>query len=400
MAEASRKIYMDYAATTPVDLRVLSSMMPYFSDDFGNPSSAHALGESAKKTVDGAREKLAAFLGARSSEIIFTSGATEGNNAVIKGIAMMRSIKWNEPQKMHIIASEIEHSAVIQPIERLATSGLVDVSFAPVDSTGRVSVEAISRLIREETTLVSIMYANNETGAIQAIAEIGALFTKLNACRKNKIYFHTDAVQAINYLDCNVGRLEVDMLTMSAHKIYGPKGIGAMYVKAGTPIARLIDGGEQEFKLRAGTHNVAGIVGLGEAISIIREYDKKNKEIEVLKNDLVRRVLASIPHSALNGVLDNSLPNIANIRFKGAEGEAILFMLSEAGVSVSTGSACMSGSHASSHVLKAMGLKDEDAHSSIRFSLGRSTTQRDIDYVLSILPGIIEKLRSISGWRG
>jgi len=282
----------------------------------------------------------------------------------------------------------------------MTANGFADISVAPVDASGRVSIKTIKNLIRKETALVSIMYANNETGAIQDIAEIGKLIAKLNMSKNQKIYFHTDAAQAVNYLDCNVKNLGVDMLTISAHKIYGPKGVGAMYVKKGTPLQRLIDGGSQEFKVRAGTQNVAGIVGLGSAISIIRKYDKKNKEIAILKNKLVNGILDSIPRAILNGGLDNSLPNIANMRFEGVEGEAILFMLSKIGVFVSTGSACASDTHIPSHVLTAMGIADEDAHSSIRFSLGRGTTKDDIDYVVLKLPGIINKLRGISGSLG
>jgi len=391
---------MDYAATTPVDPRVLYDMMPYFSDDFGNPSSLHVLGISAEKAVEKAREKLAKFLGADRSEIIFTSGATEGNNAVIKGIAMSCKMKQAYCKKIHIITSATEHKAVLEPADKMTANGFADISVAPVDASGRVSIKTIKNLIRKETALVSIMYANNETGAIQDIAEIGKLIAKLNMSKNQKIYFHTDAVQAVNYLDCNVKNLGVDMLTISAHKIYGPKGVGAMYVKKGTPLQRFIDGGSQEFKARAGTQNVAGIVGLGSAISMIRKYDKKNKEIAILKNKLVNGILDSIPRAILNGGLDNSLLNIANMRFEGVEGEAILFMLSKIGVFVSTGSACASDTHIPSHVLTAMGIADEDAHSSIRFSLGRGTTKDDIDYVVLKLPGIINKLRGISGSLG
>jgi len=391
---------MDYAATTPVDPRVLCDMIPYFSDNFGNPSSLHILGINAEKAVEKAREKLAKFLGADRSEIIFTSGATEGNNAVIKGIAMSCKIKQANRKKIHIITSATEHKAVLEPADKMTANSFADISVAPVDASGRVSIKTIKNLIRKETALVSIMYANNETGAIQDIAEIGKLIAKLNMSKNQKIYFHTDAVQAVNYLDCNVKNLGVDMLTISAHKIYGPKGVGAMYVKKGTPLQRFIDGGSQEFKARAGTQNVAGIVGLGSAISMIRKYDKKNKEIAILKNKLVNGILDSIPRAILNGGLDNSLLNIANMRFEGVEGEAILFMLSKIGVFVSTGSACASDTHIPSHVLTAMGIADEDAHSSIRFSLGRGTTKDDIDYVVLKLPGIINKLRGISGSLG
>lgn len=388
---------MDYAATTPVDARVLTDMMPYFSDNFGNPSSVHQYGEEAQKGVIEARKAIAGFLGADTQEIIFTSGATEGNNTVIKGIAMSRKIWEERGGKPHIIVSDVEHDCVLESSKRVMKDGLADVSFAPVGGDGRVSADTIKSLIRPETALVSVMYANNETGAINPIAEIGAMLAELNVSGRKKIYFHTDAAQAVNYLDCDVGRLGVDLLTMSAHKIYGPKGVGALYVRKGTPIVRFMDGGEQEFKLRAGTHNTVGIVGFGSAIAKLGDYAAKNEEIKRLRDKLIDGILSSVPRSALNGGKEHRLPNNANIRFEGAEGEAILIMLSQSGVSVSTGSACAAKSLSPSHVLKAMGLSDLDAHSSIRFSLGRGTTEADIDHVLSIMPGIIEKLRGVSG---
>jgi len=394
---SERKIYMDYGATTPVDSQVLNDMMPYFSDNFGNPSSVHQYGEDAQKGVIAARQALADFLGADTQEIVFTSGATEGNNTVIKGIAMSRKI-WDERGgKPHIIVSEAEHDCVLDSAKRVAKDGLADVSFVPVEPDGRVRVDAIMGLIRPETALVSVMYANNETGAINPISEIGRMIAELNASGRSRIYFHTDAAQAVNYLDCGVKGLHVDLLTMSSHKIYGPKGVGALYVKKGTPIAKFMDGGEQEFKLRAGTHNTAGIVGFGSAISRLKDHAAENEEIMRLRDRLIDGITASVPRSALNGRKEHRLPNNANIRFEGAEGEAILVMLSAAGVSVSTGSACAAKSLSPSHVLKAMGLSDLDAHSSIRFSLGRGTTEADVDYVISIMPGIIEKLRSVSG---
>jgi cysteine desulfurase len=316
---------------------------------------------------------------------------------VIKGIAMSRKIQESCGGKPHIIISEVEHDCVLESAKRMMKEGFAEVTFVPVKNDGRVSVEDIKKLIRPETALVSVMYANNETGAINPIAEIASMIAELNSAGRNKIYFHTDAAQAVNYLDCNVNRLGVDLLTMSAHKIYGPKGVGALFVKKGTPIARFMDGGEQEFKLRAGTHNVPGIVGLGSAISKLHDYVEKNKEIKRLRDKLIDGILAAVPHSALNGDREYRLPNNANIKFEGAEGEAILVMLSQAGVSVSTGSACAARSLSPSHVLKAMGLSDLDAHSSIRFSLGRGTTDEDVEYVISVMPEIIKKLRGVSG---
>ena len=391
---------MDYAATTPVDQGVLQDMLPYFTERFGNPSSIHQFGEDAQKGVLKARQQVADFLGSSPAEIIFTSGATEGNNMVIKGIAMSKKIREECGGNPHIIVSEIEHSCVLASAKRVIEDGLAEVSFIPVGKNGTVSVENIKNLIRPETVLISVMYANNEMGAIQPIAEIGALIAESNAVNKKKIFFHTDAAQAINYLDCNVGNLGVDMLTISAHKIYGPKGMGALYIKKGTPLTRLIDGGGQEIKLRAGTLNVTGIVGLGSAISKINEYSVKSEEIKKLRDKLIDGILTSIPHSVLNGDKKYRLPNNANISFEGAEGEAILVMLNQQGVSVSTGSACAAESLAPSHVLKAMDITDFGAHSSIRFSLGRQTTIEEVNYVVSIMPGIIEKLRKISGNHG
>jgi len=392
-----KKVYMDYAATTPVAPGVLQDMLPYFSEHFGNPSSIHSFGEDAQKGVNKARQQVADFLGSSPVEILFTSGATEGNNMVIKGIVMSPKIRKEYGGKPHIIISEIEHSCVIESAKRVVKDDLAELSFIPVDKAGRVRVEIIEGLVRPETALISVMYANNEMGAIQPIKEIGAFIARLNTVRDKKIFFHTDAAQAINYLDCDAEKLGVDMLTISAHKIYGPKGVGALYVKKGTPIAKLIDGGEQELNLRAGTLNVAGIVGLGSAISKIGVYALENEKIKKLRDKLINGILASVPRSVLNGDREYKLPNNANIRFEGAEGEAILMMLSQQGVSVSTGSACAAANLSPSHVLSAIGLADFDIHSSIRFSLGRQTTEKEVGYVVSIMPGIIEKLRQVSG---
>ena len=388
---------MDYAATTPVDQGVLQDMLPYFIEHFGNPSSIHQFGENAQSGVIKARRQIADFLGSSLTEVLFTSGATEGNNMVIKGIAMSKKIREKCGGNPHIIVSEIEHSCVLASAKRVMEDGLAEVSFIPVDKDGRVNIETIKNLVRPETALISVMYANNETGVIQPIKKISTLIAELNTTNKNKIFFHTDAVQAVNYLDCNVGNLGVDMLTISAHKVYGPKGVGALYLKRETPLAKLIDGGRQEFKLRAGTLNVAGIVGIGSAISKINEHAVKSEEIKKLRDKLIDGILKSIPHSVLNGGKEHRLSNNANISFEGAEGEAILVMLGQQGVAVSTGSACASESLSPSHALKAMGLTDSDTHSSIRFSLGRQTTEEEVDYVVSIMPGIIEKLRKVSG---
>lgn len=388
---------MDYAATTPLDEKVFADMMPYFSEKYGNPSSIHSFGEDAQEGIIKARKIVADFFGAKDSEIIFTSGATEGNNAVIKGIVMSRKIWEACGGKPHIVVSDVEHDCVLESAKRVMKDGLAEVSFAPVGSDGRVSADDVQKLIQPNTVLVSVMYANNETGAIQPVQEIGRMITRENEAGNKKIYFHIDAAQAVNYLDCNADALGADLITISAHKIYGPKGVGALYARTGTPLAKFMDGGEQEFGLRAGTHNVPGIVGLGSAIAQLENYKEKNKEIGRLRDRLIDGILASVSRSALNGSRENRLPNNVNMRFEGAEGEAILIMLKDKGVAVSTGSACAAKSLSSSHVLKSMGLTDLDAHSSIRFSLGRQTAQEDIDYVISAVPGIIEKLRGVSG---
>jgi cysteine desulfurase len=392
-----KKIYMDYAATAPLDEQVLKDMMPYFSEKYGNPSSVHGFGEEAQKGVIEARQQLADLFGSEISEIAFTSGATEGNNTVIKGIAMSPKVWEMHGGKPHIIVSDIEHDCVLDSAKRVMKDGLADVSYAPVNKEGRVDIEELKKLIRPNTVLISVMYANNETGMIQPIEEIGRMISELNGSRDKKIYFHTDAAQAVNYLDCNVLRLGVDLMTISAHKIYGPKGAGALYIRKGTPIVKFMDGGEQEFRMRSGTHNVPGIVGLGSAASRLGAYKEKNEEIKKLRDRLIDGILSAVPRSALNGLKENRLPNNANIRFEGAEGEAILVLLNGSGVAVSTGSACAAKSLSPSHVLKAMGLTDLDAHSSIRFSLGRGTTEQQVDHVISVMPGIIEKLRGVSG---
>ena len=388
---------MDYAATTPLDSRVLSEMTPYFSEHYGNPSSVHGFGETAQKGLIEARRLTANFLNADTNEIIFTSGATEGNNTAIKGIAGSKKIWEERGGRPHIIVSDIEHDCVLESAKRVGKDGLAEVSFAPIGPDGRVDVSKLTELIRPNTALISVMYANNETGVIQPVADIGRIIADINKERKNKIYFHVDAAQAVNYLDCDTKKLGVDLMTLSAHKIYGPKGVGALYVRKGTPIAPFMNGGEQEFHIRAGTHNVPGIIGLGKAISMVGEYAEANEKITALRDKLIDGILAAVPRSFLNGSRDYRLPNNANIRFEGAEGEAILIMLNEEGIAVSTGSACAAKSLSPSHVLKAMGLSDLDAHSSIRFSLGRGTTEEDVNCTLAVISGIIKKLREVSG---
>ena len=399
-----KKIYLDHAATTPMDKKVLDKMMPYFSQKFGNPSSIHQFGQEALEAVNKARQQVADFLDCSSPEIVFTSGATESNNMTIKGI-----IKASNIRNPHIITSSIEHHCVLDSCKEAEKEG-VEISYLKVDKYGIINLEDLKNAIKENTILISIMYANNEVGTIEPIAEIGEILGKINLEREKnklpKIYFHTDAVQAINYLDCDVDNLGVDLLSLSGHKIYGPKGVGVLYIKQGTKIKSIQNGGEQENNLRAGTHNVPGIVGLGEAIFLIPVETRqrlvsttgnKIKEIKKLRDYFIDEVLKNIPDSQLNGSKEFRLPHNINISFKGVEGESLLMMLDQEGIAVSTGSACSSTSLEPSHVLTAMGIPPEIAHASIRFTLGKDTTKENLDYVLKVLVEKIEKLREISG---
>lgn len=397
-----KKIYLDYAATTPMDKEVLEEMMPYFSEKFGNPSSIHQFGQEALEAVDKARQQVADFLHCSPREIIFTSGATESNNMVIKGI-----IKATKNEKLktknfipHIIISSVEHHCVLNTSKVAQKEGM-EVTFLKVDKDGIIDPESVKKSVKESTVLVSIMYANNEVGTIEPIAEIGKIIKEINQEREknklSKVYFHTDAVQAVNYCDCNVDDLGVDLLSLSGHKIYGPKGIGALYIRRGTKIRSTQQGGEQEYNLRAGTHNVPGIVGLGKATSLIPTHRKKSGEIKKLRDHLIDEILKNISDVKLNGSRENRLPHNANFSFRGVEGESILMMLDQEGIAVSTGSACSSSSLEPSHVLSAMGIPPEIAHASIRFTLGKDTTKEEIDFVLKVLIEKIKRLREISG---
>lgn len=390
-----KKIYLDYAATTPVDEKVLSEMMPYFNEKFGNPSSAHSFGQEVLEAIAKARQQVADFLNCAPTEIIFTSGATESNNWAVNGI-----IKASQIKNLQIITSSIEHHCILNSFKEAEKNG-VEASYLKVNQDGLVSVEDLKKAIKENTILISVMFANNEIGTIEPIAEIGKLLKEINLEREKnnlpRIYFHTDAVQAINYLDCEVDNLGVDLLSLSGHKIYGPKGVGVLYIRKGTKIKQLQQGGGQENNLRSGTHNVSGIVGLGKAISLISEHRKKTGEIKKLRDYLMDEILKNIPSSYLNGSKEFRLPHNANLSFGGIEGESLLMLLDREGIAVSTGSACSSASLELSHVLKAIGLSPELSHSSIRFTLGEETTKKEIDFVLKVLIEKVEKLREISG---
>jgi cysteine desulfurase len=398
------KIYLDYAATTPVDSKVMQTMFPYFSKKFGNAMSIHGFGQEALEAVDNARTKVADFFGSSPSEIIFTSGATESNNLAIKGsLRSYYSISRKAGEKPHIITTKFEHHCVLDACKLAEKEKQAEISFVAPDREGIVSVKDIEKEIKPSTILVSVMYVNNEIGTVQPIAEIGKMLKKINSERLEKklpqIIFHTDATQAVNYLNCNVNELSVDMLSMSAHKIYGPKGIGMLYIKKGTPIKRIQDGGDQEYKMRAGTHNVPGIVGLGAAIGMIKTpaMQKKIKEIASLRDYLIKKVLKEIPKSYLNGSAKKRSPNNVNFRFDDVEGEGLILSLDLEGVAASTGSACSSGALEPSHVLLSLGLRHEQAHGSLRVTLGKYTTKKEIDTLIVKLKEIIKRLRKISG---
>lgn len=378
------KVYLDYAATTPIDPKVFKAMAPYFKKDFGNPSSIHGYGQKALSAIDEARQTAADFLGCSQDEIIFTGSATEANNLAIFGLVKPGG---------HIITTNIEHHAVLEPFQALSKRG-IEVTYVPVDKEGLVSVSDIKKAIKPNTVLVSIMYANNEIGTVQPIAEIGKMLP-------DNIYFHTDAVQAANYFDCNVKNLGVDLLTLSAHKIYGPKGTGLLYVREGVKIEPFILGGGQEQGRRSGTENVAAIVGFAQALKEVQNPKIKIQSIKIkqYRDKIIKTILKYIPDARLNGSLAQRLPNNANISFEGAEGEAIVIALDQKGIACSTGSACSSRSLQASHVLLALGLSEEQAHGSLRITVGRYTSQLEVERFLKVLPTVISRLREISGYK-
>ena len=399
-----KNIYLDYVATTPVDKKVSKKMQPYFSEKFGNPSSVHSFGQEAMQAVDDARENVAKFLNCNSSEIIFTSGATESNNFAIKGVVRKYYADFGKNAKRpHLITTAFEHHSVLHTFQEMEKEGLIEATYLPVNKNGIANVDDLKKVLKKNTLLVSVMYVNNEIGTIQPISEIGNMLATENEIRFSdklkKIFFHTDAVQAINYLDCDVENLKVDLFSFSGHKIYGPKGIGVLYIKNGTRIKRIQDGGDQEYKLRAGTYNVPAIVGLGEAIQSVKtsERKKQNEKTKELRDYLIERILKEIPSSHLNGSQEKRTLNNANFRFDNIEGEGLLLSLDMEGIFASTGSACSSRSLDPSHVLLALGLKHEQAHGSLRLTLGKQTTKEEIDFAIKKIKEIVERLRKISG---
>jgi cysteine desulfurase len=392
------RIYLDYAATTPLDAEVLKKMMPYLTDKYGNPSSIHKYGQETSSAIDEARKKVAKFLNCKITEIVFTGSASESDNFAIRGLIKAIKRKKQSGEKIHIITSKIEHKAVLETCKDLEKDG-IKITYLPVGPDGLINLDDLKAEITPETDLVSIMYANNEVGSVQPIKKIGKIIAEANKNEEHPVYFHVDAVQAANWLDCKVDDLKVDLLTLSAHKIYGPKGVGVLYIKEGTPIAPLITGGSHEWKLRAGTENVAGIVGMGEAIAKIKNTKTEFRKMEILRNRLINGVLENVQGSKINGSKrpEERLPSIVNLSFLGVEGESLVITLDEEGIAVSTGSACTSTALMPSHVLIAMGLPELDAQSSLRISMGRYTTIKEIDQFIKILPKIVEKLRRISG---
>ncbi len=378
----SRKVYMDHGATTPLREEVLEAMMPFLREKFGNPSSIHAYGREVRQAVDGARETVAAALGADPGEIFFTSGGTESNNIALRGTAARKP-------KSHFITSSIEHHAVLDVCKDLEKHGH-RVTYLPVDSNALVDPRALEEAITPDTAMVSVMMANNEVGTIQSIGEMAAL------AREKGILFHTDAVQAVGQIPVNIKELQVDFLSLSAHKFNGPKGIGALYVRKGIPLTPLYRGGGQERKLRPGTENVAGIVGLARALELaVQELPEKMNRLKHLRDTLIAGLL-KMEDVILNGHPEQRLPGNVNVSFKYIEGESLLLSLDLQGVAASSGSACTSGSLDPSHVLMAMGLDHETAHGSLRLTLGRDNDEADVDYVLKILPPIVERLRNMS----
>jgi len=380
-----KRIYLDHAATTPTDPEVVKAMLPYFTDAFGNPSSIHSFGQEARAAVEEARDRVASLIGAKSEEIAFTSGGTEADNFAITGIAYATENGGN-----HIITTPIEHHAVIETCKSLERRGF-EVTYLPVDSYGLVDPDDVKKAITDNTVLISVMHANNEIGTIEPITEIGRI------AQERMVAFHTDAVQTVGHIPVDVNELGVDLLAMSAHKLYGPKGIGALYIRKGTRIAPLLHGGEQERRRRAGTENVAAIVGLGKAAEIAqREMDAEVKRLVTKRDQLIEGLTEQIEHIHLNGHPTRRLPNNVNVSIDFVEGESMLLNLDLTGIAASTGSACSSSSLEPSHVLLAMGLSHELAHGSLRFTLGRENDEEDIERVLEVLPMIVTKLRAMS----
>jgi len=377
-----KRIYLDYAATTPTDKAVVKAMLPFFTEKYGNPSSLHSFGQEAEQALEDSRNSIASFLKARPEEIIFTGSATESNNMALKGIAFA-----NKNKGKHIITSEIEHDCILESSKWLEKQGF-DITRIKPDKYGLISPEDVKKAIRKDTILVSIMHANNEIGTIQPIEEIARV------CKENKIYFHTDAAQSFGKIPINMEN--IDLLTASSHKMYGPRGAALLYIKEGTNIEPLLHGGGHEYGLRSSTVNIPAIVGFAKAVKICyNEMEKESKRQIKLRDKLIKEI-AKIPNAYLNGHIKERLPNNINFRFDFVEGEAIIMKLDTYGIAASTGSACSSPKLEPSHVLLALGIRHEQAHGSLRISIGRYTKEEDIDYLLKILTKTIKELRDLS----
>lgn len=380
-----RNVYLDYSATTPVKDEVLQEMIPYFTEKFGNPSSLYDKGLESKAAVTHAREQVAALIGAQPREVFFTAGGTESDNWVVFGAADKLKEKGN-----HIITTKVEHHAMLHSCQFLEKHGY-EVTYLDIDKDGRVSLQALEDAITDRTILISIMMVNNEIGTVQPIKELAA------AAKKHGILFHTDAVQALGNVPIDVKEMGIDLMSLSSHKIYGPKGSGALYIRRGVQISNYLHGGAQESKRRAGTENLTGIVGFGKAAELAKEHFEEHvAHCSSLRNHLVERVLAEIPNTFVNGTMEHRHPGNANITFEYIEGEAILLLLNQAGISVSTGSACSSASLEPSHVLSALGVPVEMIHGTVRFTIGDMTTLEDVDYTVDTLKQVVGRLREIS----
>lgn len=379
------RIYLDYAATTPTHPEVVKAMLPYFTEVFGNPSGIYSYGQEAKGAIEEARVKVANLIGAQGEEIVFTSGGTEADNFALKAIAYA-----NEPKGNHIISTSIEHHAVIESCKFLERRGF-SITYLPVDGYGLVDPDDVRRAITGKTILISVMYANNEIGTIEPITEIGQI------AKEAGVYFHTDAVQVVGHIPVDVNKLGVDLLAMSAHKFYGPKGVGALYIRKGTKLLSFMHGGGQERRRRAGTENIPGIVGLGKAVELARqEMTEEAERLTNLRDKLSKGIMERIDHIRLNGHPQKRLPNNVNVSIDFVEGESMCLNLDLEGICVSTGSACSSATLEPSHVLLALGLSPEQAHGSLRLTLGRWTTEDEVEQVLEVLPPVIAKLRAMS----
>jgi len=388
------RVYLDFNATTPVEPAVLDAMLPYFSAEFANAASIHTPGQRARAAVETAREQVAALIGARPQEIVFTSGGTESDNHAIFGIVSSSLTSFSSSTSLtsppHIITTAIEHEAVFNACQALEKEG-VRVTYLPTDRQGLIDLEELRRAIRPQTVLITIMHANNELGTVQPLEEIGRIAKEVD------VYFHTDAVQSAGKIHIDVNKLQVDLLSISGHKLYAPKGIGALYVRGGTRLRQLLYGGHHQRGFRPGTENVAGIVGLGKAAEIARKsFAEDARRISALRDKLQQGLVQSVPQSRVNGAAAPRTPNTTNIVFPGVEGEALLIALDLKGLACSTGAACSSGAVEPSHVLTAIGLPADEARASLRFSLGRHTSPADIDFALNVVPSAVAQLRELS----